>query len=65
METTPAAAFTNGQRVRFVGTFGNAAGPTGKVWRVTAAGVWVTFPPEDGGRQLVHPEDIRPVGGAR
>jgi len=64
MSTTP-AAFTAGQRVRFVGTFGNADGPTGKVWRVTAYGVWVTFPD---GRQLMHPEDIAVVvsgGGTR
>lgn len=52
------AMFT-GRRVQYVGTFGNADGPTGKVWRVTAHGVWVTF--ADGHRELFHPEDLRIV----
>jgi hypothetical protein len=46
-----------GRTVQFVGMFGNADGPTGKVWRVTSRGVWVTLP--DGSRQQWHPEDIR------
>ncbi|WP_427129315.1 hypothetical protein [Pseudarthrobacter sp. S9] len=48
-----------GQRVKFTGMFGNADGPTGKVWRVTNGGVWVTLP--DGSRQQWHPEDITVV----
>ncbi len=47
------------KKVQFVGMFGNADGPTGKVWRVTARGVWVTLP--DGSRQQWHPEDVRVV----
>jgi hypothetical protein len=54
------AKFT-GRRVQFVGMFGNAAGPVGKVWRVTNRGVWVTLP--DGTRQQWHPEDIRVIRG--
>lgn len=50
------AKFT-GKRVKFVGMFGNADGPTGKVWRVTSRGVWVTF--ADGHREQLHPEDLR------
>lgn len=48
-----------GRHVKFVGMFGNANGPTGKVWRVTNRGVWVTF--EDGHREQFHPEDLRVV----
>ena len=48
-----------GKRVQYVGMFGNAAGPVGKVWRVTSRGVWVTL--SDGSRQQWHPEDIRTV----
>ncbi len=48
-----------GKRVRYVGMFGNADGPTARVWRVTARGVWVTLP--DGSRQQWHPEDIEVV----
>lgn len=51
--------FKAGQRVQFVGTFGNADGPMGKIWRVTTRGVWVTF--ADGHRELSHPEDLRIV----
>lgn len=32
-----------GQRVKFVGMFGNTDGPVAKVWRVTSRGVCVTF----------------------
>lgn len=48
-----------GKRVQFVGMRGTANGATGKVWRVTKYGVWVTFP--DGHREQLHPEDIRVV----
>lgn len=50
------AKFT-GKRVKFVGMFGNVDGPTGKVWRVTNHGVWVTY--ADGHREQHHPEDLR------
>ncbi|WP_345446635.1 hypothetical protein [Arthrobacter gyeryongensis] len=36
--------------------FGNADGPTGKVWRVTTGGVWITF--ADVRPELLHPEDL-------
>jgi hypothetical protein len=52
------AKFT-GRRVQFIGMMGKTDGPTGKVWRVTSRGVWVTLP--DGSRQQWHPEDIRVV----
>jgi hypothetical protein len=52
------AKFT-GRRVQFIGMTGKTDGPTGKVWRVTSRGVWVTLP--DGSRQQWHPEDIRVV----
>lgn len=45
-----------GQRVQFVGMFGNAEGPAGRVWRVTNKGVWVTL--ADGHREQFHPEDL-------
>jgi len=48
-----------GKRVQFVGMHGTTDGPIGKVWRVTARGVWVTFP--DGHREQLHPEDIRVI----
>ena len=47
------------RRVQFVGMMGATDGPVGKVWRVNALGVWVTFP--DGHREQLHPEDIRVV----
>jgi hypothetical protein len=50
------AGFT-GRRVQFVGMRGDIDGPTGKVWRVTKYGVWVTFP--DGSRQQLHPDGLR------
>lgn len=48
-----------GKRVQFVGMFGETAGPTAKVWRVTTRGVWVTL--SNGSRQQWHPDDIRVV----
>jgi hypothetical protein len=48
-----------GKRVQFVGMMGKTDGPTGKVWRVTNGGVWVTFP--DGHREQLHPEDLRVI----
>lgn len=48
-----------GKRVQFIGMFGNAAGPVGKVWRVTNRGVWVTL--ADGRREQFHPEDLRVI----
>jgi hypothetical protein len=48
-----------GRRVQFVGMFGNANGPIGKVWRVTNGGVWVTL--ADGRREQFHPEDLRVI----
>lgn len=48
-----------GKRVQFIGMTGTADGPTGKVWRITKSGVWVTF--EDGHREYFHPEDIRVI----
>lgn len=64
MTSTPSAPedfkvkFT-GKRVKFVGMFGNAEGLTGKVYRVTSRGVWVTY--ADGRREQHHPEDLRIV----
>ncbi|MCX2747162.1 hypothetical protein OOZ51_04950 [Arthrobacter sp. MI7-26] len=48
-----------GKRVQFIGPMGNTDGPTGKVWRVTTRGIWVTF--ADGHRELLHPEDLQIV----
>lgn len=48
-----------GKRVQYVGMKGDTEGPTGKVWRVTRYGVWVTF--EDGSRQQLHPEGLRVI----
>lgn len=48
-----------GRRVQFIGMMGKTEGPTGKVWRVTHRGVWVTLPNRS--RQQWHPEDIRVV----
>lgn len=48
-----------GKRVQFIGMTGDVDGPTGKVWRVTNRGVWVTF--EDDHREQLHPEDIRVI----
>tara|TARA_R100000935_G_scaffold51429_1_gene77883 strand:- start:30 stop:218 length:189 start_codon:yes stop_codon:yes gene_type:complete len=45
-----------GRRVKFTGMFGKTDGLTGKVWRVTRFGIWVTLP--DGSRQQWHPEDV-------
>lgn len=50
------AKFT-GKRVKFVGMSGNADGLTGKVYRVTSRGVWVTY--ADGHREQHHPEDLQ------
>lgn len=47
----------NGRTVQFIGMYGNADGPTGKVWRVTNRGVWVTL--ANGHREQFHPEDLR------
>ena len=52
-----------GKHVKFTGMFNNADGLTGKVWRVTKYGVWVTLP--DGSRQQWHPEDITVVPAPR
>lgn len=49
----------SGKRVQFVGMSGNADGPTGKVWRVTKYGVWVTF--ADGYREQLHPDGLRVI----
>lgn len=48
-----------GKRVQFVGMMGATDGPSGKVWRVTTSGIWVTFP--DGHREQLHPDDVRVV----
>lgn len=49
-----------GRRVKHVGISGRGNGPTGKVWRVTSNGVWVTH--DDGsGRFCYHPEDLRVI----
>lgn len=48
-----------GKRVQFIGPMGKTDGPTGKVWRVTSSGVWVTL--TDGRREQLHPEDLRVI----
>lgn len=57
------AAFTNGQRVKYVGMFGETDGPTGRVIRQYKSGVRVRW--DDGNTYSVHPEDIRAVSGRR
>ncbi|WP_211881286.1 hypothetical protein [Pseudarthrobacter albicanus] len=55
-----------GKHVQFTGMFSNVDGPTGKVWRVTTRGIWVTLP--DGSRQQWHPDSVTvvlPAGPAR
>lgn len=48
---------TTGQRVRYVGITGRAAGPAGRVTRVCQAYVQVRW--DDGRTDQVHPEDIQ------
>lgn len=59
MSTAPPPAFRPRQRVRYVGISGAADGPSGRVWRVTKSGVWVTL--ADGSRTCWHPDDVRPA----
>ena len=49
----------SGKRVQFIGMMGKTDGPTGKVWRVTNGGIWVTR--LDGHREQWHPEDLRVI----
>lgn len=50
-----------GKRVQFTGMFNTEDGPTGRVWRVSKYGLWVTLP--DGSRQQWHPESVTVVTG--
>ncbi|MBE5426644.1 hypothetical protein [Mycobacteroides abscessus] len=54
-------AFTNGQRVKYVGMFGETDGPTGRVVRQYKSGVRVRW--DSGAVDTVHPEDVRAVSG--
>lgn len=50
---------STGQRVKYVGIFGDVDGPTGRVSRVCRGYVKVRW--DDGRNDDVHPEDIRAV----
>ena len=48
--------YTNGQRVKYSGMFGETNGLTGRVIRQYKSGVYVRW--SDGSKYSVHPEDI-------
>lgn len=52
-------ALSTGQRVKYVGIFGDADGPTGRVSRVCRGYVKVRW--DDGRCDDVHPEDVAAV----
>lgn len=56
---TAPAAFSAGQRVKYVGITGRADGLTGRVIRQYPSGVLIRW--SDGQRYSVHPEDLQAV----
>lgn len=59
MTTGQPAALHPRQRVKFVGHHGTTEGPTGRIWRITKNGVWVTL--DNSHRECWHPDDITPA----